>query len=214
MGLPQPAMTSHNGAILTIGIVVRADRAAIVLPVATDTLLTNKSVCRKAVEAAKESLVAALTPVLSVNCWVSHLAAVGMDNGSIPYREDFSALTYPGEASGDELPAQLGGLVTFYPNIEDQALGAKLRHSRMTIPGLSETGITSGKIDDGIDDLLNTLASLMMLGFSAGEGSETWYRVLSAPAPGAPLASSLPRIDDFQVRRYLGVQRRRVLPHV
>lgn len=217
--MTQPLLNSSKGVVITIGLLVRGDRAAIVFPAATNFSLDGDMLCEAADTAVQEGLLPLLTPMLCDSCSVSHVQVVGMDNGRYPHRSDFAAVLFPGEEASDELPASIGGLAVFYKEFLDMAEGERLSHSKMTVPGLGESQITDGRLDDAYVVLLQALADAMRLGFSpSADPTQKWYRVMHAPiAPGigqpAPQNEALARIGIARVRQYVGTQKRRLLPH-
>lgn len=216
--MPQPAALSDQGAVLTVGIVVHGSRAALVLPVASVTNgIDPTNVCFQAVDAFNADCMSPLLDLLSTDAYISHISAVGMDSGSYPFRMDFAATDHPGTGMADALPAQIGGLVTFYAEAADLLPGARMRHSRMIIPGISEGMVTEGVTDPAYDTDLQTLAALIAVGgFTAPTSpSGLFLRYLAAPPGGigAPINVPLVRIGQSVTRRYLGTQRGRITPH-
>lgn len=212
-------MTSDKGVILTIGLLVGTDRAALVMPVATDATPTApEDLCDNAVNAfVQGDAMDALVALLTTHCYVSYVQAEGMDDGKIPSRNDFAATDHPGTVSGDTLPTQVGALVCFYEDPADIDAGGRMRHSRMTVPGCGVTQLTGGIAGTTLVVNLTAFAELLRHGFSAASATPpVFYRVLASPPRGAgghAPATALKRIASSTIRRYLGTQRKRIVPH-
>lgn len=215
--MSNPAVNSDKGVVLTIGLMVQHDRAAIVFPCATDGVgIDRTNQCASAVDAAIHELVPLILPMMSVDCYISFVEAMGMDDGAYPYREDFAPTTHSGSVASDTLPASIGGLACFYEDTADVPVGARMRHSRMTVPGIGESQVDHGRTTSAYDTLIYALANAMGgIGFTPVVlPACTWYRVIAAPAGGigAPTAVALGRVGMVRTRQYLGSQRKRIRP--
>lgn len=214
--MAQPEMTSKNGVVATIGIKSLRDRCALVIPLASDTLLDPHDMCSKARAALDAQLDTLLCPILSQDAFVQYVQAVGMDNGRVPYRTDYADADHPGTGAAGPAPSSVGLLTTFYQDTDDVVSPARIRHSRMIIPGCPSASLVNGYWTTVICGLANTLASALINGFNAGVGEPTFYRVLSAPPPttqGGLPDTPLARIGNSVTHQYVGSQRRRLLPH-
>lgn len=213
----QPAgLASNKGVILSINMNVGGDLAEIVIPCATDdTLLTAANRCQEACAAAENELFPLLTAAMSSSAYIRYVQGQGMDDGMIPYRKGYNATAFPGTISGGTVEAHNGALVTFYADPADLSPGQRMRHSRMILPGVPQSALTTeGWITAGHQLLLMSLASQMQLGFaSAGVTPPKFYRVLASKKRTDPPSTSLIRLSDqMQTRWYAGIQRRRIKP--
>lgn len=217
--MPQLPSDSSKGAILTIGLVIGRDRAALVMPVgcASTENLTPEQIPQHSVEAFK-SLFTGLTflSILADEAFISYIAAIGMDNQTTPYREDYSTTSYPGTGGALGPPPSVGALTTFYADYSDLPPNSKTRHSRMVIPGLPADSIVNGMLTSNAKSLIEGIASDLVAGVAHPVSNEQWSRYLSAPPSlpqGGQAGAPLVRLASSQTRWYLGTQRRRITPH-
>lgn len=213
--MSQPALTSDKGVILTVGMGLSGgNRAALVIPVATpSSAVIPVLMCRLAVTAFKANALGLLQACFGAEGEVTFLAGEGMDDGNIPYREDYAPGTYVGTGGGGGLPVTNGLLLTFYEEPDDVAPGDRIRTAHNTIPGQSPDDWTDGVPSSAMIANGETFGNTMITGwaFDPAIGSDKWYRALAAirDATGTPLK----RIADAQTRGYVGTQRRRQIPH-
>jgi hypothetical protein len=209
----QPAgMTSDNGVILTLGLNVNGDRCAIVIPVATDTPVSDPAmICADAVEAFVTAQLTSLLAMLSSDdVYATFCQGEGMDDGIIPYREDYPVDAHEGVRSGNALPSQVAGLLTWYADPADLSPGDRIREAKNFIPGLVVSDVVNDVIESTVQSNLAAVALGMQTGMIGG-GSSTWYRVLAAPRPRGT-AAQLKRVLTGDCRGYVVTQRRRLTP--
>jgi len=210
-----PGMVSSAGVVLTIGVRTHGDRCAMVLPLVTDgSALDEKNLCEDAVASAVANLLSTLKPCLSEDAYVSFVSAEGMDNGKVPYRQDFGNADHPGTGTLLAETSQVAGLVAFYCEPADQPPGNRMRVAKTFIPGMPDDMVLGNTLTQVQMGLLDTYAAALANGFDsvAAQGYK-WYRVIAAPPPGLQTGQALKRTGVYQVRGYTGSQRRRLLPH-
>lgn len=206
-------MQNTTGVILTVGIRTPQDRAAIVLPLATDTTeLDNRAFCANAAVAFEESCLDLLTEALGASAYVAYLQCVGMVDGMIPVRTDYGILDHPGQRTGPGECSQIAALTVFYCHPDDLTLGSRMRVGKNFIPGLSDTDVSGDYIVGAVQDALDAFLDPLLKGFvTEATPSTTWYRVLSIPKLRTP-GQELKRIALGYTRLYVGTQRRRLIP--
>lgn len=217
--MPQPGLKSDKGVVATVGLMVGVDRAALVIPMATDDLSVSKeNLCEQALDALKVTFTdASFLKLLATSCHLTYIQCEGMDDGQYPARIDYPTNAHPGTGGAIGPPASVGALVTFYAEFADLAANERMKHSRMTIPGIPASYLSGAILTAEAQGFYNTFANQMLDGFRGTDpGGPIWYRVLSAPQPvtkGGLPATDLVRIGRVVLRWYPGTVKRRVLPH-
>jgi len=210
--IEQPSILNNNGAIVTIGIRVNTDRCAIVMPFVTDDVVLDElTFCNDLVITAQTHILTSLTAVMSVQSYVSFIAAEGMIDGRIPYRVDYAPTDHPGLLTGPPVPSQVSGLVIWYEDPRDVVAGHKLRVAKNFIPGLPSANVTGNIIDSALVDTLQALADNSQNGYETNAGSGKWYRCLAAPRPRTP-GTSCKRTTGQLGRDVVYTQKRRLIP--
>ena len=210
----QPDQTSDHGVILTIGFVVNGERAATVLPVFVDTsAYIRRDLCQAAVDSATDQLVPSFAAQMSEQAYVSFCSAEGMLDGYIPARNDFLPIQYPGEITGECLPAQTAALLIWYAEPVDLPAGGRMRSAKTFLPGVPVSKISNGMLDLTYRGGLATMAGLLQEGWEdATDPSYKWYRALAAPQ-NRTTAEHVKRVSTATCRDYVSTQRRRLIPH-
>jgi hypothetical protein len=217
--MAQPSMKSDKGVVATVGIQIGSDRTALVMPIATsDIAVTKDTLCSDAASAFAALVTSAdFLKLIPDSAYISYVQCEGMDDGVIPERFDYSTTAHVGTGGDIGPPPSVGVLTTFYAEHADLPAGTKMRHSRMTIPGVPATYIVGGILTSIAKAFYQLIADKLVNGFdNSQQGAATWYRVLSAPPPktqGGLPATDLIRLADFRVRWYMGTQKKRILPH-
>lgn len=217
MSFAQPAMIADNGVLVTIGMMVGKDRAAIVFPIATGTADLGKTeLCRHAGLAVKDGLCSMLKACMGSDCSLEHISVEAMLDGYIPSRIDLAALgTNGGTGTPPSMPAQVAGLLVFYADPADLPPGGRMRVGKTFVPGIPQDLVAGDKLLSDELTALTTLANAMGAGFTGVTyPEETWYRVLAAPRPRGAVGQSLKRTIASDGRAYVVTQKRRLTPRV
>jgi len=204
-------MTSDNGVIVTLGLSVNGDRCAIVFPMVTDIAPTvPEHLCFNAVEAIRDGILDDLLAQLSSSdVFATFCQGEGMDDGKVPFREDYAAADHPGTRSGDAVPSQVAALMFFYADQEDLDPGQRIREAKNFIPGITSDVMSGNIIGSGVPAALGDIATTLQAGVTGG--GSTYYRVLAAPRPRGT-AQAIKRIITGNCRGYVVTQRRRLIP--
>lgn len=209
-----PPLTNTRGVILTVGILCNSERAEVVMPLSTEDpgiLPANKNIDAVAAFIAPGSGLAELLDLMSADAQVTFVQSVGMTPGSVPFRQDYTAGTYPGTRASLALPMQVAIAVAFYANPLDLGPGGRMRVGKTMVPGVADADVVGNTVVAGLISKMQTFGDLMNNGYVTVAGGGNWYRVVAAvgPANGLPLLRS----TMIQARGYLVTQRRRLLPH-
>jgi hypothetical protein len=215
----QPVMDSSKGVILTVGFLDGGNRAAIVLPLATDSAaVIPTTLCFQAVDAWQTNVMGALRDCFNEDAQVMYIQGEGMDDGKVPYRVDLGVGDREGTRTAPGIPSNAGALITYYQDPADIVPGTRIRTAHNDIPGQSATDWPNGSAVTGLLNNLQLLADLLVLGFDFNPPASPnkWYRVLAAKKRGTggdPPATNLMRVCAALPRGYAGTQRRRLQPH-
>ena len=114
MGFPQPVINNDAGVIVTIGLVVNADRVACVFPLANDAGLPPETLCSDAVVSFNTSCRTSFLAGMSSDAHIAYAQGEGMVDGKIPYREDYAAGAHPGAIATHAMPNNVTGLGIYY----------------------------------------------------------------------------------------------------
>ncbi len=210
----QPAgMQNTNGCIVTVGIRTPQDRAAIVLPVATDNDSAGaRQLCAACGDAVEESLLDLICACIGASAYVTFVQAEGMVDGMIPVRADYGILDHPGTRTGPGECSQIAGLMMYYALPEDLPLNHRMVVSKNFLPGLSDTDVSGDYIADDVVTAMEAFLAAVTMGFAGTTFPEvTFYRVMSAPRVRTP-GTQLVRVGLTLARKYVGTQRRRLIP--
>lgn len=220
MASVQPSgMMNDNGAVLTVGIQTSGEQTAIVLPIATETVMDPGDLCTRAVQDFVTGVLPALLDCLSSDAYVRFIQAEGMVDGKVPSRLDFTASDHPGTGAANTAPPQVAALIACYEDPADATPGARMRVGKTFLPGISTAMITEGNINGPEITLLLILTGELLGGWTNSvSGGGHWYRVLATPfTPGPPRTRpggvGLKRCLTIVPRGYTATQRRRLLPH-
>lgn len=213
MATQPTGMTNGSGVILTVGIVVNNDRCAVVFPLALEASTEDAANrCTDAVQSFVANMLGFMDAVLSSAAFVSFVAAEGMCDGTIPFREDFSPGDYPGTLAAGPAPSNVCGLLTFYEDPADSPPGDRIRLGKNFIPGIPKVGLTGDIIDGSIVGAMQALAQKLQEGFDSVTASgHKWYRVTAAGKPRAA-GTALRRSYIGSARAYVVTQRRHLIP--
>jgi hypothetical protein len=209
----QPAINNEFGAILTIGVRANFDRMAMVMPMVPDGgSLTDANRCDDLTQAVEATVLPVLVDCMSSSANVSFVQAEGMMNGDQPARRDYGDTLFPGTLAAKTVPDSCAGLICYYQETADVIPGHRIRTAKTFVPGLPDSLWDGDTIDPSIATAYNALATILQNGFHGViDAAVTWYRCLSAPDRNA--VSQCPRVGGWQVRGYIGTQRRRMIPH-
>lgn len=214
--MSHPAVQAHAnvGVILTVGGLCGSDRVAMVMPLVTDDGgLDAITRCEDAVAAFRVSEIVTLLNCISSDAQITYLAAEGMCDGMIPFREDFALATYPGSRPAGVMPSSVTSLVAFYADPADLGAGVRMRTAKSFIWGVPQGDVVGDQIQGALLAGLINFGIAMQTGWATQLGGGKWYRQLAAPStrlPGDPVI----RIATSQPRAYIATQRRRLLPHL
>lgn len=211
----QPAsMNNSSGGIVTIGIRCNGDRAAIVLPIATDEVGMDKKEFTKILcDSVDAHVVDVLAACLASNAYISFIAADGMMDGMVPHRIDYGADEHPGEEEGECETSQVAGLIVYYQDPQDVVGGSRMKVAKNFIPGIPDAWVTGDTVNPSLKTNLDALALVLTSGFVMTESpAGKWYRVMSCPKP-RNLEQNVHRVGVWMSRGYTATQRRRLIPH-
>jgi hypothetical protein len=213
--MTQPLMQNKQGCILTVGFVLGGERMACVLPIATSAEdMTLSGICLDACNSFITSVLGDLLACVSSDAYCSHVQAEGMQNGAVPYRNDFSSTAQVGTGAAGACPANSATLITFYEEPADVISPFKIRTGKTFIPGIPKTAYVNGALTDAQLISAYGFGTDCIDGWpSANEPSYSWYRVLSVPKPRSTV-QNCKRISVATPRGYAGTQRRRLLPRL
>lgn len=209
----QPDVTNAQGVALTVGIMSGVDRTAIVLPLGLDADPEANTICSDAVQ----SFLAAVTPdlqaVLSTDNYISFIQADGMQDGRVPYRQDFAPSDLPGGRGHGSVSSQVAALMYFYRDEDTAPANSRVRIAKNFIPGLCPADVVGDLIVADLFTAIQTLATLLQNGFpSIANSGKNWYRYLAIPKTRTTDVHLIPTFV-CGVRNYVGTQRRRLIPH-
>ena len=209
--MTQPiSLNTDHAVTLSIGINVNGDRCEIVLPCATDdTTLSANDLCADAVHAVGAVARPLILSCISPDAYISFIAADGMVDGKVPFRQVYAPTDYPGVLTGAAMPSQVAGLLVFYEEGADVVTGERIRVAHNFIPGIPETEVTGDLVSASLFPALTNLA-LQLKGPMADTGTKNWYRVL---ATIRTTATAVRRIGNTGAREWVATQRRRLVPH-
>lgn len=212
--MSQPTVTADKGVILTFGILSGADRCAIVMPVFTDsTLFGPVTLVQDAVSSADTNLSTLLADCLATDSLVLFIQGEGMIDGMIPSRLDYAPADFPGTRTGDAMPSSCGAIMGFYRDPADPLPSTRVSLGKNIIPGISADDVTGDVISLDLQNAVIDLADMLVTGWaSTGDSGNKWYRA-SVAVPRANTSDHIPRCASQIVRRYIGTQRRRLIPH-
>jgi hypothetical protein len=214
MLVTQPAsMESDDGWILTVGMITSADRWEMVFPIAPDHTVgpfpadMAEHIVGGWIANVMPLLLACVTSDTSV-CFVQ---AEGMVDGKVPSRSDFPTAVEIGTLGTVSLPTSDAALLVYYVDPTKHLSTNRERVAKNFVAGIDKTTALNDLIGGAVEAALETFLNNMANGFGDDRmaGSTTWYRVGKAIRQ---TAQALPNIVTAEVRRYIGTQRRRMLP--
>ena len=202
-------MLAENSVIITIGILVNADRCAIVFPLSSDTAVDPITGCGDAVSGVVSDIIPLLQQCMASDSYIQYVQAEGAVDGMTPQRSDFSSGLYPGLVSGVSAPSSVGGMMGFYEDPADKPTPtSRTRLGKNTIPGVSVSELTGDLISLAIQGALLALGNDLLNGFTGG--SNRWYRVVKIVS--RTIGAGVIRAADNIARGYVVTQRRRMVP--
>jgi hypothetical protein len=211
----QPAgMTNSNGVILSAGFFGNGEAFEIVLPLATNsTSLDDSNLCQDAAQAFEAGpLVVDLLAILSSSVSLVFVAAEGMTNGCIPWRDSFAIGVNPGTSGPVAAPTNACALGVIYQDPADVGFGTRIAMAKTFFSGIATTQIVQNSITTALVALINTWLDDCQGGFpSILDPTFSWYRVLTVPKPrtaGTPIK----RLLLPQARGNIYTQKRRLVP--
>jgi hypothetical protein len=211
--MAQPAATNDQGVILTLGINVNGDRAAIVLPIAIDSSTPDKNdLCADAVQSAIDSMIGFWTGSMSDAAYFSFCSAEGMVNGYVPARKDFDPTDFPGTLVAISNPSQVALLMRWYADASFAPPG-RMKVAKTYLPGIPQTSINGDVWDDGIVGTgIRAILDKMYNGWNSTNFSGSVYRrYLATPRPRTP-GTPLIRIFERNYDLRCSTQKRRLQP--
>lgn len=211
----QTVCAAEHGAILTVGFVVNNDRSACVFPMCNPSGTIDKvRWCADLVNSFDVSALEDLLGLISSDCQVTFLQADGMIDGYIPFREDSTSTENFGTRVAGTTPDQAAGLIAWYCDPADIAVGKKIRVAHNFIPGIPATDVVSNTVQTSWLSPALDFATIMQNGFPSSGLTGTWSRYLKAPKkPLNVVGTNVLRVSTAVIRGYVGTQRRRLLPH-
>lgn len=208
----QPSVLSSSGVNITIGIMTKRDRTAIVLPCGTDNgAITDLILSEDAGQACAASILPLIAPCLAENCWITHISCEPMMNGKLPWRALYGPADFPGTVSGDACPSQVSALLAFYGDPAANP-GIEVPIGKTNIAGIGEAEVAEDIITSTLYNNLKDLLDLLCLGWpSVSAPSANWYRYVADPQDRTS-AQNLMKVGAGVVREYVSTQRRRLIP--
>jgi hypothetical protein len=209
-----PDITNKAGVILTIGMEGNGDRVEIAIPMGIDPeSIDAVKMCEDAVTSFIGGPIEDFLGMLVTGAHITFVAAEGMYNGRVPYREDYAATVYQGTATGAAVSSQVALLLSFYEDVGDESPGARIRVGKSFIPFGPATDIVAGRWNPTavaagmlfVNDCLNGWDSVEF------DGSK-WYRYLATPKT-RNVETDVKKIISGECRAYPSTQRRRLTPH-
>jgi len=207
-------MTNALGVVVEIGIKQPAGPAAIVIPLVTNsTTLDGGNICGDVIDSLQASgPIGQLQDMISADCFITHINAIGMIAGRTPSRVDFGPTTLPGSRGTPTLADQTAFLVAWYQDFRDAAGRTKL--AKNFIPGIAQGDFDGIAMVSALVTNFSLFAQTLQNGFaSVGDPSSNWYRCLKANRKSLPSAATI-RVAEYGVRTYAVTQKRRLLPRL
>lgn len=211
---PQPSgMNTGKGVVVSCGIVVHGNRTECVFPVTYDgSGLGPANICQTAVFGFEANVMPQIMDCMGEDAYISFINGEGMDDGCIPFRIDYASTANPGTRTGKALPPQDGLLIVFYSDPADLAPTDRVSAAKNFIPGMSKDDWVDGALDSALVANGQTLADTLQNGFQDVSLAYTFYRVIQPKRPHAP-DQPIRRVLGQLPRFYMGIQRKRILPH-
>jgi hypothetical protein len=215
------------GAIVTLGMVISGERAAMVFPMGCPEFGSDgDQLCASAVTAFDESFVDLICACIATDCYVDFIQADGMVDGNIPSRLVYSPTDKPGLYPGNAGAQQVAALITMYKTGHGDASTDRQRMAHNFLPGIASSRWSGGVLDSGtVTTIHAAFNALLFTGVTDSGRGETWFRYLSTPFtvvanPDPPPATiktrpggkHLEKIGAWDIRRYPATQKRRLLP--
>jgi hypothetical protein len=213
MAVQPTLMKSDTGVILTIGFVSPNDRSAIVIPICRDSASDPVwQLTEDAVLSFHGTWLTSLLGLIANDCYCSFMAAEAMDDGYVPYREDYSSSAHPGTSDTGCMPGQVSSLMIFYADPNDIVTPGRERVGKNFIPCVPTSQVDGDNLVDGYITLGKSVAEDIQAGLdSIAGGDAKWWRILAAPKPRSP-AQDVKRTIISGMRGYVCTQRRRLIP--
>ncbi len=209
--MAQPALSSENGVIVTVGCVTNNDRWEIVMPFASIHVHDGLSICSDAGIGFAADALPLLVACLSSDTQVMFIQVEGMVDGSVPARKDYAPGAQVGTRAAGTLPTSVAALIDWYGDPAQTLPSGRTRIGKNFIAGIAATDVVGDHVQSSLGGVLQAFGLHCMDGFTGGDGTTLYYRVIrgSDRVSGQTLANARAVV----IREYVVTQRRRLTPH-